>query len=106
MVEPASGRGHYRQSESFAESAAHSGTAAVTGTRVLQKRVGSVSEIKSRAWRYRILAGAAAVALMGLAGGTVYTAVGAETHQYQSATGPTGDHKDTYVGSSTGDAKS
>ncbi|WP_328603542.1 hypothetical protein OG943_26060 [Amycolatopsis sp. NBC_00345] len=65
-----------------------------------------MSDTKSSAWRYRILAGAAAVALMGLAGGTVYTAVGAETHQHQSASGPTGDHKDTYVGSDTGGAKS
>lgn len=63
-----------------------------------------MADTKSRAWRYRISAGAAAVGLMGLAGGAVYTA--AETHQHQSASGPTGDHKDTYVGSDTGGAKS
>lgn len=69
-----------------------------------QKGVGTVADIQSRAWRYRISAGAAAVALMGLAGGAVCTA--AETHQHQSASGPTGDHNDTYVGSGAGAAKS
>ncbi|MDT8911950.1 hypothetical protein [Amycolatopsis sp. PS_44_ISF1] len=65
-----------------------------------------MSETRSGAWRYRIVAGAAAFALMGLAGGTWYAAAGAPMHQQQSADGPTGSTKDTYVGSDTGPAKS
>jgi hypothetical protein len=65
-----------------------------------------VADTKSSAWRYRILAGAAALALMGVAGGTAYAAVGQETHQRQSADGQSGDAKDTYVGSDTGLRKS
>ncbi|WP_091610650.1 hypothetical protein [Amycolatopsis saalfeldensis] len=65
-----------------------------------------MADTKSSAWRYRISAGAAALALMGLAGGTAYAAVGQDTHQQQRADGATGDRQDTYVGSDTGGPKS
>ncbi|WP_329065983.1 hypothetical protein [Amycolatopsis sp. NBC_01480] len=65
-----------------------------------------MADAESRAWRYRILAGAAALALMGVAGGTAYAAIGQETHQQQSADGKPGDKHDTYVGSDTGPQKS